>query len=444
MRWFLGILVVLAAALALESGLLAYAMYVLLGVLLLSRFMAREWVEGLSATRECAQSVAEVGERVPVRLTVRNAGWLPAAWVLIEDVLPRRALDRRFPQLVVQGKRIRAAMIRPKGTVKVSYELECVRRGYHQIGPAVLESGDLFGLHRRFRLAAEPAYLLVLPKVVAPRGWDLASRRPIGEVRLSLRLYEDPTRIAGIRRYEPGDPLNRIHWKATARTGQLHTRINEPSSLAGATIFLDFHDAGYPPRGEPARSELAVTAAASLAHAVCELNQQIGLVTNGRDAADRLLDAGWAVETPTLLQARQAVAMSDQSDRLRPQQVETRRGVEQFQRIREMLARLETTDGLTFADLVGEAVGRVPRDATVLAILPRVPEETAIALGNLRRAGLAVSVVLILLDDEALDNAYARLMAEGIRDVRHLRDEDELTELCQSRVERTAPYDFVR
>ena len=46
---------------------------------------------------------------------------------------------------------------------------------------------------------------------LALEGYDLASRRPIGEVRISHRLFEDPTRIHGVRPYERGDALNRIH-----------------------------------------------------------------------------------------------------------------------------------------------------------------------------------------------------------------------------------------
>jgi uncharacterized protein (DUF58 family) len=418
MKWFLGILLFLLAALLLESGLLAYAMYVLLGLLLLSRLMARDWLKHLSATRTCkrvsrddrpadepgAGLMAEVGERVSVQVKVRNAGWLLVPWVLLEDLLPRQALDRRFPQLKVKGKRLLIGMVRGGGELVLRYQLECLQRGYFQIGPVVLESGDLFGLHRRFKVETEPRFLLVLPRLVELESYDLTSRRPIGEVRLTHRLYEDPTRIAGVRPYEAGDPLNRVHWRATARTGLLHSKLYEPSTQAGATILLDFHQAGYHARGEPHRSELAVTTAASLANAVYLLGQQVGLVTNGRDAADRI------------------------------------RGVEQLQRIRETLARLELTDGLTCAGLLLEAANRLPRDATVIAVLPDVPVETAIALGNLKRQGFAVTVVLIVIPEDELERAHGRLLAEGLRDVRHLPSEDLLAALCSQNVQNTAPY----
>ena len=233
-----------------------------------------------------------------MRVTVTNGGRLPVPWVLLEDVLPKDALDKRFPKLKVKGKRLRIAMLSAGGTVDVDYSVECLGRGYFQIGPLMMENGDLFGLHRRFRVDAAPAYLMVYPRIIPLEGYDLTSRRPIGDVLLTHRLFEDPTRVAGVRPYELGDPLSRIHWRATARTGALHSKVHEPSTLAGATLLLDFHTAGYPQRGEPFRSELAVTATLALANAVYEMGQQVGLVTNGRDAADRLRPASRERERP--------------------------------------------------------------------------------------------------------------------------------------------------
>src|SRR4051794_28704036 len=92
MKWFLGVLLILLTALLLESGLLAYAMYVLLGLLVTSRLLARSWTENLTAARECGRQTAEVGDTVAVTVTVRNTGWLPVPWVLLEDMLPARAL----------------------------------------------------------------------------------------------------------------------------------------------------------------------------------------------------------------------------------------------------------------------------------------------------------------------------------------------------------------
>jgi uncharacterized repeat protein (TIGR01451 family) len=440
MKWFFGALLLLAGALVLESGLLAYAMYVLLGLLLGSRYLARNWIGHLEARRRATRRTAEIGETITVTVYVRNAGWLPVPWVLLEDLLPRRALAVNEPRLEVKGKRIQVRMIGPHREIEVRYRLKTRMRGYYQIGPLVLEGGDLFGLHRRYRSVAEPQFLQVYPRVVPLEGYDLESRRPIGEVQLTHRLYEDPTRISGVREYQAGDPLNRIHWRATARTGQLHCKVYEPSTLTGASLLLDFHETGYPSRREPHRSELAVTAAVSLAHAVYLMGQQVGLATNGRDAADRIRREGWEGDFRTRQAVRRRSAMDEQSERLRPQVVPTSRGVERFQQIRDTLARVELTDGLTFAQLVLEVAPRLPRDATVIAVLPAVATEAALALGNLRRRGFAVAAVLIAMDDQDLEPAYGRLLAEGIRDVRHLKSEAGLPTLCRQQARQPTPY----
>lgn len=440
MKWWLGAGLLLLAALILQSGLLAYAMYVLLAVMLVSRVLARSWVKNVHATRAFLEPTAEIGDSMRVLVRVKNSGFLPIPWILLEDLLPRPALTQRPPRLKVRGNRIQLKLLWPGAEITVKYHLDCLMRGYHQIGPLLLESGDLFGLHRRYRIDAEPSYLLVYPRVVGLQGYDLASRRPIGDVQLVHRLFEDPTRNAGVRPYQPGDPLNRVHWGATARTGVLHSKIYEPSTLAGATLVLDCHRKSYPKRGEPHRSELAVTTTVSLANAVFELGQQIGLVTNGRDAAERIRVEGWDKEYRTRTGAKRQTAMLKESDRLQPMIVETRRGADQFQRIRETLARLELADGLSAAELLVECSSRLPRDATIVCVMAEALEETAIALGNLRRSGFAVSVILIWPEDSTLEASYGRLLAEGIRDVRILKSEAELPELCQQQIGRATPY----
>jgi uncharacterized protein (DUF58 family) len=455
MRWALAAGGLFLVGLVVESSLLVYAAYVLGGLLLGARWFARNGVESLEATRtlqhrgadergeEQPEGLAlEIGERVSVRVVVRNTSSLPVPWVLIEDALPGGSTAKRFPKLEVKGQRVAIESLAPGGEAVLQYTIVCLVRGFHAVGPVVLETGDLFGLHRRFRVLAEPKYVLVYPRVVALTGYDLVSRRPIGDVRMTHRLFEDPTRIAGVREYQQGDPLSRVHWKATARTGALHSKVLEPSTLSGITVLLDFHLAGYPQRGEPIRSELAVTVAVSLIHAVYLLGQQTGLVTNARDAAERVKTEGWDSDPRSRAAARQEAEAMDESKRLEPLVVPTGRGVGVFHQVREVLARAELTSGTTFAQLVTQTAHRLPRDATALAVLPDVTAETAIALGNLRRRGMAVSVVLVMLDEDGLERAYKHLLAEGIRDLRHCPNEEALPDLARNAVHRLSPYDF--
>ncbi|MCA9143347.1 MAG: DUF58 domain-containing protein [Planctomycetales bacterium] len=430
MNWLVGAALILVLSLIFDLGLLAYAMYALLSVLFVSRYLASQWAESLTADRECNRLTADVGDSVAVVVNIENQGKLPVPWCLVEDLLPRRALIHTPPNLAVEGSRLQLSMLRAGAKQSLLYQLTCNRRGYYQLGPLVLETGDLFGLHRRYRVATKPHFLLVLPQVIPLEGYDVSSKRPIGEVKMTYRLFEDPTRIAGVRRYEQGDPLSRVNWRATARTGQLHSKVYEPSTVAGATILLEYHNASHSRQHEPMRSELAVTAAASIANAVYEMGQQIGLITNGRDAADRIRQEGWDHDIRTRDAARNAASMRDASDRLQPVVVETKRGPEQLMQIMESLARVELTDGLTLSQLVGETADRLPRDATIIAILPQVTTESAITLGSLRRQGYAVTAILNMYDEYDFAQAAGPLISQGI-DVQHLKDEMSIVSVCR-------------
>ncbi len=430
MRWFVAVALLLVVAAAFQLGLLAYAMYALLGTMLLSRWLSRQWAESLTAERECNRVAVNVGEKVAVVVTLQNRGLLPVAWALVEDLLPSGATTYQPPSLGLIGRRLQLFSFRHRGRASLYYQLQCNRRGYHQIGPLMVETGDLFGLHRRYRMLTAPHFLLVYPEIAPLEGYDPASRMPLGEIRMAHRLFEDPTRIAGVRAYEAGDPLNRVHWRATARTGSLQCKVYEPSTVAGATLLLDFHQADYVSRHEPVRSELAVSAAASIAHAVFEMGQQIGLVTNGRDAADRIRQEGWAGELRSRAAARKAVEMREHSDRLQPLVVPTQRGAEQLLRILETLARVELTDGLSFAQLVEETACRLPHDATVIAIVTALTSEIAEALGDLRRRGMSVTAVLNLYEEEDFVDGAARLLAQGIPAF-YLRDREAIVTVCR-------------
>lgn len=441
MKWILGTVGLLVLGLVLKLGLLVYAMYVLLGILGLSRFFSRSWINHLSAHRHCDRDHVEIGGTAATEVEIRNDGRLSIPWLIAEDTLPREALAQIPPRLKADGQRLTLARLAPGKSMTVRRQVTFLRRGYYQLGPLLLETGDVFGLHRRFRVAAEPRFVLVPPKVLPLQGYNLASRRPIGEIRVVHRLFEDPTRLAGIRPYQPGDPLNRIHWRATARTGAIHCRVYENSRVAGATFVLDFHEPKIPGAGPSPSAELAIVTVASLAHAVFLLGQQIGLVSNGRDAADRIRDEGWSAPFASRGAARTQATAATANTRLQPVVVKTRKGEDQFGRILETLARLEHSDGLEFHEMLEEAAGEIPRDATVVAVLGRVTPATAAALGELARRGFLVTVIVVSVDvapppDWAQPPEWARLLLERNVDFRVVNTEEAVTNLCAEAIVR--------
>ncbi len=437
MKWFAGVLFFLIVAFYFQLSLLIYAMYVMLGLLILSRLLARNWTDQVRATRRFPDQAAEVDDVLQVKVTIRNEGQIPVPWVIAEDLLPKTALQARPKLLEVEGKRIKVFYLRGRGHNRLTYTLIPKQRGFFQVGPVMLEGGDLFGLFRRFRLATEPHFLLVYPKMVPLLRYDLASRRPIGEIKLTHRLFEDPTRISGVREYQNGDPMNRVHWKVSARQQRLHSKVYEPSSMAGGILLLDFHRDSYPKRSEPFRSELAITTAASLINTLFTLGQPFGLITNARDAADRLRSEGWRVEKQhhedevyhSRAEAEAHLTRTVRDHRLEPIVVRPRRDEEHWQVMRETLARLELNDGLTLPELIEEAGSELSRQNTVIALLSDVKPATVLTLRHLKQSGYALYAVLIGLNPIDHHDAFGHLLAENI-ETRMVANEAGVSSLC--------------
>ena len=121
------------------------------------------------------------------------------------------------------------------------------------------------------------------------------------------------------------------------------------------------------------------------------------------------------------------------SDRLRPVIVQTRKSPEQMVHISKALARLEKTDGMTLSELVIEAAAEMPRDATVIVIVPTINMENAVALGGLARQGYSVEVIVNCFSEEEFAVVSGPLLAEGIT-TRHLRDKKSVSQICEKQM----------
>ncbi len=400
------------------------------GVLLINRFVSTTWAQSTIATRHNAPKEIKVGSLLDIKLQVTNTSRLPVFWVLVEDLLPRWTLNFDPPTLDVQGQRIKVMMLWPGETKDLEYQIRCNRRGYFQIGPAVLETGDLMGFYRRYRVGTDPQYVTVLPDIRPLGAYEIGSRRPIGEIRMRDNVMDDPTRLRGIRRWQPGDPMRSVHWAATARTGTLHSKIYEPSSIAGATLVLDLHESTNPSNQEPYRSDVAITAAASIAAWLHEAGEPFALATNGRDAADRIRTEGWVGDHRVRDIATKVASMKTQNDRRRPVLIQSDRGPLHLKQMIRTLARLERTDALTFAELLTESESSLSAETTLLAILQQATPESIAALVSLSRRGRAVAVIINTHDINDYSSTAGPLIACNIPTF-HLSTKESIADVCR-------------
>jgi uncharacterized protein (DUF58 family) len=423
-HWFILAAVLLALSFILKSPFMGFSIYAFLLLVIIANLSSRAWLAGLDCERSLSHEVVQQGEEVEVSATLTNRRGWPIPWIFLED-LTQGEFHRT-------GENKRLAILMPGRSISLKYRLACPRRGYHRIGPLLMESGDLFGLQRRFRTGEQQDYLSVLPTVAYIDTFNISSRRPQGPVKISNRIYEDPTRISGLREYVPGDPINRIHWKASARTGELFVKQNEPSSVLGGTLVLDLFDDNYVPDDKERRIELAITTTASIAYLLQMSGEQVGLLTNARDAAEV---ARYDVESQQSLSrdtADDAVVGEGESTRLSPLQVPTARSPVQARNIIENLARVLPSNTLDAHSLIFSEHQRLPRDAALLPVVPVVTEQLAMTLAEMKLSGFGVSVFFIA-DQNGYEEACALLAPHSIH-VFHIETERHLHELSPAKI----------
>ncbi len=414
----------IAVAFLTHSPYMAYSLYAFTLLLVLSRVSTLLWLAGLEADRSVSAQTIQQGDAIEVSLIVKNRRGWPIPWIFIEDMHP--GFCHRT------GDNTRLAVLMPGRSVTLRYRLTIPKRGYHRIGPAIMESGDLFGLQRRFRTGTRQDYVSVLPTITYIETFSFSSRRPQGPVRVSHRIYEDPSRLAGLREYARGDPLNRIHWKTTARTGELWTKTYEPSAVTGGTLILDLHEESYPPQDREARMELAITTTASISYLLQTSGEQVGMITNARDAAEVAQYAVESRQTVSRDELAAAVVGEARSTRINPLRVPTMRSTMQARAIAENLARVLPGQGLDCTTLLMEEYRGLPRDAALLPVVAQVTEQFALALAEMKIAGFAVSVFFVG-GAIAFEEAAMRLAPYKIH-VFHIREERDLHELAPQKI----------
>lgn len=231
-----------------------------LGILLLAVPAAALLLVGRSQLRLTALRLVEPGRvgvgghaRVSVRLT--NMSRLPTGVLLLEDRVP-----------LTLGARPRFVLDRLIGREHrdIAYTVRPAARGRHQVGPLSLRLTDPLGLWEISRDFPSTAELVVTPRLVAlpslpVHGWSA------GGLRQSAVLPSGGEDDVSIREYRHGDSLHRVHWRATARHGEVMVRREDGREQARALVLLDNRAAVHRGSGSRSTFEDAVSVTASLA-----------------------------------------------------------------------------------------------------------------------------------------------------------------------------------
>ena len=314
---------------------------------------------------------SQVGQVFEERFEVRNFSRLPRLWIEVRDESTLPGLRGSQVLSFIGGGETRSYLVRTR----------LMERGVFPLGPTVYASGDPFGLFPISRELTAQESLLVYPMIVEVRSFPSPSGWLSGGEALRRRTHQITANASGVREYEPGDPMNRIHWLSTARRNRTMVKEFELDPLAEVWIFVDAARYAHaalpfePPALDgrdlwrpnvkislrPSTEEYSVSVAASLARYYLQRGRSVGLVSAGHN-----LD----------------LLPSD-------------RGGRQLGKILESLALLRAEGKLPLQGLVESEAQNLPRGSTVILVTPAVGDGTVIAVAQLLRRGMRPVAVRI-------------------------------------------------
>lgn len=271
-NWLLPILLVLALVMQVidPSQVWKILLVGLGGAWLFGWLWARGLARSLRLAREMRYGWAQVGDQLEERFTLTNASLFPATWVEIDD------------HSTLPGYRASlATAVGGESDVTLLTEGHCARRGLYLLGGATLYTGDPLGIYTVSIDAPASRALLVLPPIVPLPPIDVTPGGYLGDGRPRLRALEESVRAAGVREYQPGDPLRRIHWPTSARRDKLYTRQLDGNPAGDWWILLDLDQQAQAGSEWDSTVEHGIILAASLSDQGLRDKKAVGLAVNG-------------------------------------------------------------------------------------------------------------------------------------------------------------------
>jgi uncharacterized protein (DUF58 family) len=261
---------------------LGYLLMVLLGMTVLWALYA---VSGIRIERDVLTPRVVVGDTIRERITITNLWPVPRSMV---EVIDDSALPERMIGVVldVGARQARQRVWRSRAVI----------RGVYALGPTVVVGSDPFGLFRIERRFVAHDRVLVHPRPRQVRLSAIGRSVMTGQRTSGRRTSDDAPLVVSVREYRPGDSFQRVHWRSTAKRGQLMLKesVNEPGVSAWIVIdanaaVQEWRGLSFMPGSMPipdSTEEYAVAAAASVAQQWTAQGHAVGLVSHGLATLD--------------------------------------------------------------------------------------------------------------------------------------------------------------
>ncbi len=221
-------LTLLAIALSTGGAIYYLLFWTMMMILLIALETALATLVTIRVRTSLQKSRAVRGETVSIRMNLRRGSILPVGLIELEVSSPSD--DHSVGKIAVQ--------LPPLKDKEYRYAMSCPHRGHYQMGITKVYVTDIFSLFTFSRaLRGSTATVSVVPKTetVAPMAIEPGDMGTQGQVRVS----EDISSPSGVRTWQDGDHLKKVHWKLTMRKRELMVRTYEESARPDTLVLMD-------------------------------------------------------------------------------------------------------------------------------------------------------------------------------------------------------------
>jgi uncharacterized protein (DUF58 family) len=348
--------ILLVAAFSTGLEFLFYLVYLAIIVIGGSYVVTRLGLSDLEAGYAVSQLNGHVGDKIRVTYTLRNTSRVPKPWLEVHN-----------PTTLPGGLPGRAIPLGPRAERSWLVRVPLVRRGHFRIEPLQIRTGDPFGFFEASASVGQGVAVVVYPRIESIPLWRLPAAYIEGSNAAPERTLQTTPLATTVRPWAPGDSFNRIHWRATARHGEIQVKEFELEQTADAWIILDLERSIQTGRGDESTVEAAVRVAASVADKAIRDNRAVGMTVNGH---------------------RTTVLPAD-------------RGSRQHLKIMQLLAAVDGDGTAPLVETIVATAGRLRRGMTAILVTPSTDATWIRPIASLRQRGIAT--VVVALDAPAFD-----------------------------------------
>jgi uncharacterized protein (DUF58 family) len=342
--------ILLIAAFSTGLEFLFYLVYLAIIVIGGSYIVTRLGLSDLEAGYAVSQLNGHVGDKIRVTYTLRNTSRIPKPWLEVHN-----------PTTLPGGLPGRAIPLGPRAERSWLVRVPLVRRGHFRIEPLQIRTGDPFGFFEASASVGQGVAVVVYPRIEPIPLWRLPAAYLEGTKSSPERTLQTTPLATTVRPWAPGDSFNRIHWRATARHGEIQVKEFELEQTADAWIILDLERAIQTGRGDESTVEAAVRVAASVADRAIRDNRAVGMTINAH---------------------RTTVLPAD-------------RGSRQHLKIMQLLAAVDGDGTSPLVETIVASAGRLRRGMTAILVTPSTDATWIRPIASLRTRGIATVVVAI-------------------------------------------------